>query len=154
MKKRVYESYGFTWDLKFEEILNQYIEYGKQLKPFVIDTAYYINQQIKQGKKVMFEGAQGTLLCIDHGMYPYGTSSITNALGVTGGAGVNPKLLEYSLGVVKAYVSRVGGGNFPTEITDDTAVLIRSKVKNMERQRQTKENWLARSICHQICNNA
>ena len=55
----------------------------------------------------MFEGAQGTLLCIDHGMYPYGTSSITNALGVTGGAGVNPKLLEYSLGVGKHTFHRV-----------------------------------------------
>ncbi len=126
-KKRLYETYCEPWTLDPEHIFNQYVEFGKILKPYVIDTAYYLNQQIKQGKKVLFEGAQGTLLCIDHGMYPYGTSSITNALGVTGGTGVNPKLIDYSLGVVKAYTSRVGGGNFPTELHDEIAHKIREQ---------------------------
>ena len=126
-KKQLYETYCDTWDLDPETLFNQYVEYGKSIKPFVIDTAYYLNQQIKLGKRILFEGAQGTLLCIDHGMYPYGTSSITNALGVPGGAGVNSKLLDYSLGVVKAYTSRVGGGNFPTEINGDIADKIREQ---------------------------
>jgi adenylosuccinate synthase len=97
------------------------------LKPYVIDTAFYLNKAIDSGKKVVFEGAQGNLLCIDHGFYPYGTSSNANALGISAGTGVPPKKIGKIIGIVKAYTSRVGEGKVPTELFNDIATRIREQ---------------------------
>jgi adenylosuccinate synthase len=79
------------WDQDKTKILKQYIEYGQKLKPYVVNCAYFLNSALDQGQRILFESAQGTLLCIDHGMYPYGTSSVTWAGGASAGSGVGPR---------------------------------------------------------------
>lgn len=129
LKKRVIKLFDPEWDMDFNTIFEKYKNYGEELKPYVIDTAYYLNKVIDSGKKVVFEGAQGTLLGIDHGMYPYGTSSNANALGISAGTGVPSKKIGKIIGIIKAYTSRVGGGFFPTELHDDIAKKIREQGK-------------------------
>ena len=101
-----------------EEILPKYAEMGARLKPLVANVSVLINEAVKQGKNILFEGAQGTQLDIDHGTYPFVTSSNPVAGGVCTGAGVGPGQLHQVLGIVKAYTTRVGGGPFPTECLD------------------------------------
>jgi adenylosuccinate synthase len=101
-----------------DEILSKYAEMGARLKPLVANVSVLIDQAVKQGKNVLFEGAQGTHLDIDHGTYPYVTSSNPVAGGACTGAGVGPGQLHHVLGIVKAYTTRVGGGPFPTECLD------------------------------------
>ncbi|MGE5472798.1 MAG: adenylosuccinate synthase [Ignavibacteriales bacterium] len=113
--------------LNADEIINQYLEYGKKLKPFVVDTTKVIYELIKQKKTVVFEGAQSSLLDLDYGTYPYVTSSHPAASGVCIGAGIGPTMIDECYGVVKAYTSRVGKGPFPTELLDATGDLIREK---------------------------
>ncbi|MFX1554347.1 MAG: adenylosuccinate synthase [Promethearchaeota archaeon] len=127
IKKKVIKAYDSDWDESFELIYQEYKEYGKQLKPYVIDTAYYLNRAIDSGKKVLFEAAQGNLLSLDFGMYPYGTSSNANALGISSGTGIPPKKIDKIIGIVKAYTSRVGEGKFPTELFNETADKIREQ---------------------------
>jgi adenylosuccinate synthase len=103
-----------------EEILSGYLEMGARLKPLVANVSVLIDQAIRQGKNVLFEGAQGTHLDIDHGTYPFVTSSNPVAGGAATGAGVGPGQLHHVLGIVKAYTTRVGGGPFPTELLDKT----------------------------------
>jgi adenylosuccinate synthase len=97
-------------------IYDDYMRHAERLAPFIGDTDIAVNTAIGQGKNVLFEGAQGTLLDIDHGTYPYVTSSNASAGGVCTGLGVGPTKLDRAIGVVKAYTTRVGGGPFPTEI--------------------------------------
>lgn len=127
VKKRQIQFYDPEWDIEFDEIFNEYERYGESLKPYVIDTAYYLNKSLDEKKKIVFEAAQGSLLGIDHGMYPYGTSSNANALGISSGTGIPPKRIGKILGVVKAYTSRVGEGIVPTELFNDTAEKIRKQ---------------------------
>ena len=101
-----------------DEILPKYLEMGARLKPLVANVSVLIDQAVKQGKNVLFEGAQGTHLDIDHGTYPYVTSSNPVAGGAATGAGVGPGQLHRVLGIVKAYTTRVGAGPFPTECLD------------------------------------
>lgn len=129
LKKALIKSFDPEWDMDFDILFEEYKTYGDILKPYVIDTAYYLNKAIDSGKKVVFEGAQGTLLGIDHGMYPYGTSSNANALGISAGTGVPSKKIGKIIGIVKAYTSRVGGGLFPTELTNTIAEKIREQGK-------------------------
>ena len=98
-------------------ILEAYVEFGERLAPFVADTSVYLNEMIDAGKDVLFEGSQGTLLDIDHGTYPFVTSSNTTAGGACTGAGIGPTRISEVVGVVKAYTTRVGNGPFPTELT-------------------------------------
>jgi adenylosuccinate synthase len=102
-----------------DEILEKYTEMGARLKPLVGNVSVLINQAVKQGKNILFEGAQGTHLDIDHGTYPYVTSSNPVAGGACTGTGVGPNQLHQILGIVKAYTTRVGGGPFPTECLDE-----------------------------------
>ncbi len=102
--------------LSFDEVYEEYSEYGARLKGFVTDTSRVLNKAIDEGKRVLFEGAQGTLLDIDLGTYPYVTSSNAGVGGVCTGCGVPPKKIGLVMGVAKAYTTRVGGGPFPTEI--------------------------------------
>ncbi len=130
IKLRIYKAILNTqedWDLDKEAIFDQYINYGKKIKPMVVKGSYYLNSALKEGKKILFEGAQGALLGIDHGMYPYGTSSITWSGGVCGGAGIAPTLIDYSIGIIKAYTSRVGEGPVPTELSAEIAHQIREQ---------------------------
>lgn len=110
-----------------QALLDEYRQYAERLRPMVADTSLLVNQAIDSGKKVLFEGAQGTLLDIDHGTYPYVTSSHPIAGGACVGAGVGPTKIHRVLGVVKAYTTRVGDGPFPTELFDETGELIREK---------------------------
>ncbi|MDU1414426.1 MAG: adenylosuccinate synthase [Clostridium sp.] len=113
--------------LSFEEIYNQYKKYGERIKPYVTDTSVRIFDSIKADKKVLFEGAQGTLLDIDYGSYPYVTSSNTTAGGVCNGTGIGPTMIDSVVGIVKGYTTRVGKGPFPTELNDHVGDWIREK---------------------------
>jgi adenylosuccinate synthase len=112
-------------ELEAQPIIESYLETGEILKPYITDTAVLINKAIFQGKKVLFEGAQGTLLDLDHGTYPYVTSSHPVAGGACIGAGIGPTRIDEVVGVVKAYTSRVGDGPFPTELRDEIGDWIR-----------------------------
>jgi adenylosuccinate synthase len=105
--------------LPLQEMLDQALELGAYFADQVTDVTGRLFQLRDEGKRVMFEGAQGSLLDIDHGTYPYVTSSNTTVGGVCTGAGVGPDAIDYVLGITKAYVTRVGGGPFPTELFDD-----------------------------------
>ncbi|MGL4847426.1 MAG: adenylosuccinate synthase [Clostridium sp.] len=111
----------------FEETLKMYLEFGEKLRPFVKDTSVRVYDSIKQEKNVLFEGAQGMLLDIDYGTYPYVTSSNTTAGGVVSGSGVGPTMITNAVGIAKAYTTRVGKGPFPTELEDETGDWIREK---------------------------
>ncbi|EJP6474000.1 adenylosuccinate synthase [Clostridium botulinum] len=113
--------------LDYNKIYNEYLEYAEKLRPFIKDISVIVNQKIKEGKEVLFEGAQGTLLDIDYGTYPYVTSSSTIAGGVCTGAGVGPTAITSAVGIAKAYTTRVGKGPFPTELLDNTGDWIREK---------------------------
>lgn len=109
------------------EIIDKYLEFAKRLRPYVKDTTYVLYNELKKGSRVLFEGAQGTLLDIDYGTYPYVTSSHPISGGVCVGAGVGPKAVDKVVGVCKAYTTRVGKGPFPTELFDETGNFIREK---------------------------
>ncbi|MGD9298346.1 MAG: adenylosuccinate synthase [Thiohalocapsa sp.] len=102
----------------FAEVLDTTLTYGEQLAPMVEDIVARLARMRRDGANVLFEGAQGALLDIDHGTYPFVTSSTTTAGGAASGSGVGPRDLDYILGIVKAYTTRVGGGPFPTELFD------------------------------------
>jgi adenylosuccinate synthase len=104
--------------LDVDEIVNQYLEYGKSLAPHITDATNVLHQRIEAGSRVLFEGAQGTLLDIDHGTYPFVTSSNVVVGNVCCGSGVSPTRITKIWGVVKAYCTRVGEGGFPTELRD------------------------------------
>lgn len=123
LMKNLYESTGFN----ARKIFNEYIDYGRKLKKHIADTDIVINNAISKGRNLLLEGAQGTLLDIDHGTYPYVTSSNSIAGGACTGLGVGPTKISKVLGVVKAYTTRVGSGPFPTEITDSIGEDIRTK---------------------------
>jgi adenylosuccinate synthase len=127
VKKELINVYDPEWDADLESIYEEYKLFGEQLKAFVTDTAYYLNLLNDSGKKIVFEGAQGSLLGLDHGFYPFGTSSNANALGISAGTGIPPKKIQKIIGIVKAYTSRVGEGKFPTELFNDTAEKIREQ---------------------------
>ena len=113
--------------LDAEEIITAYLGYADRLRRFAADTTILTYNAIKAGKKVLFEGAQGTLLDIDLGTYPYVTSSHPISGGVCVGAGIGPTLIDECVGVAKAYTTRVGKGPFPTELFDETGNLIRER---------------------------
>ncbi|HEY6633983.1 MAG TPA: adenylosuccinate synthase [Acidimicrobiia bacterium] len=108
-----------TLPMDAEEIIEEYLGYADRLRPHVADTSLLIHEAIQAGKEVLFEGAQGTLLDIDHGTYPFVTSSNPTAGGAVVGTGIGPKAIDEIVGVAKAYISRVGTGPFPTELDDE-----------------------------------
>ncbi len=125
VKQRIVQAYGGTDVLDTEALFKEYAGYGERLAPFVTDTSLLLDAQLRRGKRVLFEGAQGTHLCIDHGIYPYGTSSNCTAGAAATGAGISPRYLTEILGVAKAFTSRVGAGPFPTEQEGDVATHLR-----------------------------
>jgi adenylosuccinate synthase len=113
--------------LDADAIIREYLDYAEVIRPYVTDTSVVLNDAIDQGKRVLFEGAQGVMLDIDQGTYPYVTSSNPTAGGVCIGSGVGPTKIHHVIGVAKAYTTRVGDGPFPTELHDDIGHLIREK---------------------------
>jgi adenylosuccinate synthase len=110
-----------------DKMYTDYAEIADRISPFVTDTALLLNRAIADGESVMFEGAQGTMLDIDHGTYPFVTSSSATSGGASTGTGVPPNAISMVAGVTKAYCTRVGGGPFPTELTDQTGEALRKK---------------------------
>lgn len=110
--------------IDFQKTLDEAMEYAELLKPMMADVAATLHDLRKHGKDIMFEGAQGSLLDIDHGTYPYVTSSNTTAGGTATGSGFGPLYLDYVLGITKAYTTRVGSGPFPTELFDDVGAYL------------------------------
>ena len=110
-----------------EQIFAEFTTFLKKLKPYICDSTLLINKLIEQDKNILFEGAQGTFLDVDHGTYPFVTSSNTLAGGACAGAGIGPTRITDVLGIVKAYTTRVGSGPFPTELFDEIGDLLRSE---------------------------
>lgn len=109
------EAFNIKEEIRFEEIRESYKQFGQKIGPLICDTAQLLNDAIRAGKRVLFEGAQGTMLDIDHGTYPFVTSSSAAAGGACTGTGVAPTKIHGIIGVSKAYITRVGGGPFPSE---------------------------------------
>ena len=114
-----------TRKISVKKVYDEYIKYAEYLKPFITDTVVLVNDLMEKGKNVLIEGAQGTLLDIDHGTYPYVTSSNACSGGVCTGLGVGPKSIDGVVGIVKAYTTRVGSGPFPTELKDKLGKQLR-----------------------------
>ena len=114
-------------ELDLMTIYNEYKEYAKILKPYVCDTSLLLEEAIKEDKNILFEGAQGSMLCLDHGSYPYVTSSSPTAASVPLNTGIAPKYIDHCVGICKAYTTRVGEGPFPTELHNELGDLIRER---------------------------
>ncbi|KAF9142585.1 hypothetical protein BGX30_002647 [Mortierella sp. GBA39] len=125
-KNQVIEMYGGE-PLDVEEVLKQYLDYAEQIRKYVTDTSVVLNDAIDEDRKVLFEGAQGVMLDIDQGTYPYVTSSNPSAGGVCIGSGVGPSKIQQVIGVAKSYTTRVGDGPFPTELNNEIGDYIREK---------------------------
>jgi adenylosuccinate synthase len=113
--------------IDFQKVLDETLAMGERLRPLMADVAEILYQHYRCGNNVLFEGAQGTLLDVDHGTYPYVTSSNTTAGGVSTGTGIGPRYLDYVLGITKAYTTRVGAGPFPTELLDEKGTYLASR---------------------------
>ena len=121
----VLENYLGAKPLDADEVIDHMLSYAERLRPMVCDVSAELHQQCAEGKQFLFEGAQGSMLDIDHGTYPYVTSSNTVAGSACAGAGVGPHMLNYVLGITKAYCTRVGSGPFPTELFDEDGEKMR-----------------------------
>ncbi|MCI3028583.1 adenylosuccinate synthase [Desemzia sp. C1] len=124
-KNRLFTKLYDSTEIAFEDIFEEYYQYGQEIKKYVTDTSVILNEALDAGKNVLFEGAQGVMLDIDQGTYPFVTSSNPVAGGVTIGSGVGPSKVNKVVGVCKAYTSRVGDGPFPTELHDEIGQRIR-----------------------------
>lgn len=125
LKNRLFATYYNCEGFDFEEIFTKYTALAERIRPYVKDTEYSANQYIKEGKKVLFEGAQATMLDLDHGTYPFVTSSNPTAGGACVGSGVGPHMMSNIIGVVKAYTTRVGAGPFPAEQSNKIGEYLR-----------------------------
>ncbi len=113
-------------DMQVSEILEEYLGFAEILRPYIADTALLLNQALENGKTVLLEGSQGTLLDVDHGTYPFVTSSNPTAGGACTGSGIGPTKIERVIGIVKAYTTRVGSGPFPTELENEDGEKLRT----------------------------
>ena len=113
-------------DMQVSEILEEYLSYAEILRPYIADTALLLNRALESGKTVLLEGSQGTLLDVDHGTYPFVTSSNPTAGGACTGSGIGPTKIERVIGIVKAYTTRVGSGPFPTELENEDGEKLRT----------------------------
>ncbi|GAA4895290.1 adenylosuccinate synthase [Streptomonospora salina] len=113
--------------VELEQVFDEYMEYAEELRPYVADTSLELNRALDAGKTVYLEGSQGTLLDIDHGTYPFVTSSSPTSGGACSGAGLGPTRIDKVVGIVKAYTTRVGSGPFPTELHDEWGEWLRQK---------------------------
>ncbi|HVF91273.1 MAG TPA: adenylosuccinate synthase [Blastocatellia bacterium] len=125
-KNRILASMGAAL-LNPEQVFDEFVNEALRLKPFLRDTATFLNDEVRSGKSVLLEGAQGTMLDVDHGTYPFVTSSNATSGGAAAGTGLAPKFITGALGIAKAYTTRVGGGPFPTELLDETGAYLRKR---------------------------
>ena len=123
-KNRELRSYGME-ELNFDELFEQFKEVGMRMKKYVCDTSILLQNEIKEGSRILYEGAQGVMLCINYGTYPYVTSSSPTAISIPLNCGVPLNSVDYVLGIAKAYTTRVGEGPFPSELFDETAHYLR-----------------------------
>lgn len=114
-------------EFSFEPLYKEYLEIGQKLKKYICDTSVLLNEEIEENSKILFEGAQGVMLCLDHGTYPYVTSSSPTASSVPLNCGIAPRYIDNVLGICKAYTTRVGEGPFPTELHNELADYIRER---------------------------
>ncbi|MCH6575888.1 MAG: adenylosuccinate synthase, partial [Bacteroidetes bacterium] len=121
--KKLYGVKGFD----IEEIIKEYISFDEAIDSYVTDVPLMLNNAIKEGKNILLEGAQGTLLDVDHGTYPFVTSSNPTSGGACTGSGIPPNKIDNVFGIVKAYTTRVGNGPFPTELTDEAGEKLRQE---------------------------
>ena len=126
-KNKVFGAVYGAEPMKADEIFEKCKSYAEKLLPFIADTTEYLHKAITSGKSILFEGAQGSLLDLDHGTFPFVTSSNSSSLGMPAGCGVPARLVDKFTGVVKAYSTRVGAGPFPTEQENETGQYIRDK---------------------------
>lgn len=112
--------------LEVDEVVDEYLRYAELFQPYVDDTSLLLNRALDQGKNILLEGSQGTLLDVDHGTYPFVTSSNPTAGGACTGSGIGPTRISRVIGIIKAYTTRVGSGPFPTELFDDDGEKLRS----------------------------
>ena len=112
-------------EFKAKDLVSKFLEIGEILKPFICDTSVLLDNLIKEDKNILFEGAQGSMLCLDHGTYPYVTSSSPTAASISLNTGISPNSINEVIGVTKAYTTRVSEGVFPTEFEDEIAKYIR-----------------------------
>jgi adenylosuccinate synthase len=124
-EKNIYLAHYGQEKLDEHKIFEEYAAYAPRLRRYIKDVSIILDDCIKQGKSILFEGAQGTLLDIDHGTYPYVTSSNSTAGGVCTGLGVGPDKIDTIIGITKAYTTRVGGGPFPTEISGESGRMLK-----------------------------
>ncbi len=127
VKLKIIHAFGGVYAFSVDELLREYVGYGQRLADYVTDTSLVVGDALRRGKHVLFEGAQGTLLCVDHGVYPYGTASPCVAGMAAVGAGVGPQAIDRVVGVVKGFTSRVGAGPVPTEVEGPTAEYLRNR---------------------------
>jgi adenylosuccinate synthase len=120
---KMYEQEG----LDVEQIIKTYMEFDKRIDKYIKDVSVYLNNAISEGKSILLEGAQGALLDVDHGTYPYVTSSNPTSGGACTGTGIPPNKIDTVAGIVKAYTTRVGMGPFPTELFDSNGEMLRSE---------------------------
>ena len=113
-------------NIEVDDVLAEYLCYAEILRPYVADTVLLLDQALKAGKRVLLEGSQGTLLDVDHGTYPFVTSSNPTAGGACTGSGIGPTQICRVIGIVKAYTTRVGSGPFPTELLDEDGEKLRT----------------------------
>jgi adenylosuccinate synthase len=121
VKNRIIQAIANGRDFKLfdpNQLCGEYLELGEKMRPFVADTAHLLHRGLREGKGILFEAAQGSLLDVDHGTYPFVTSSNSSPAGIWSGSGVPARYLNRVIGVVKAYSTRVGHGPFPTELND------------------------------------
>lgn len=127
IKRRIFDAYEIDEKLDKKEILETYTGFGEQLRDFITTTHIELNRAITSGKNILLEGAQGTMLDVEYGTYPYATSSHTIAGGASTGAGIGPKHIDDIIGIVKAYTTRVGEGPLPTELFDEVGKHLSEK---------------------------
>ncbi len=126
-KNKIFAALYSAEPMSVDEIFEKCRFYADQLLPFTIDTTEFLHKSIADGKSILFEGAQGTLLDVDHGTFPYVTSSNSSSLGMPAGSGISAKMVDKFIGVAKAYTTRVGAGPFPTEQDNEIGQYIRNK---------------------------
>jgi len=129
LKRKLTANLEGSKEFDVNNIYKEYLDYGQKIKKYLVNVSLVLNTAISKKKRILFEGAQGTLLDVDHGTYPYVTSSSATAGGALTGTGVGPTKIQKVVGVVKAYTTRVGEGPFPTEFKKDLMQKIRSKGK-------------------------
>ncbi len=153
IKRRIFDAYEIDEKLDKKEILETYTGFGEQLRDFITTTHVELNRAITSGKNILLEGAQGTMLDVEYGTYPYATSSHTIAGGASTGAGIGPKHIDDIIGIVKAYTTRVGEGPLPTELFDEVGKHLSEKGHEIgtTTSRPRRCGWLDLVVVNHSC---